>query len=118
MRQERSRGKGNRSAQLCALAGIVGPIFFVLMFTIDGWLSPDYSPLRQTVSSLGATEPNAWIQNSNFVVFGLLLLAFAVGFSRQMRAVLSREALRTSTLLLVLVLNASLLRTEIGRAHV
>jgi hypothetical membrane protein len=102
MRQERSRGKGNRSAQLFALAGIVGPIFFVLMFTIDGWLSPDYSPLRQTVSSLGATEPNAWIQNSNFVVFGLLLLAFAVGFSRQMRAVLSREALRTSTLLLVL----------------
>ncbi len=102
MRQERSRGKGNRSAQLLALAGIGGPILFVLVFTIDGWLSPGYSSLSQSVSSLGTTGTYAWIQNTNFVVFGLLLMAFAVGFSRQMREVLSREALRTSTLLLLL----------------
>src|SRR6266516_1968181 len=102
MRQERSRGKGNHSAQFFVLAGVVGPILFVLVFTIDGWLSPGYSPLSQSVSSLGTTGTYAWIQNTNFVVFGLLLMAFAVGFSRQMREVLSRQALRTSTLLLLL----------------
>jgi len=35
MRQERFRGKRNRSAQLLALAGIGGPILFVLVFTIE-----------------------------------------------------------------------------------
>ena len=102
MRQERSRGKGNRSAQLLALAGIGGPILFVLVFTIDGWLSPGYSSLSQSVSSLGTTGTYAWIQNTNFVVFGLLLMAFAVGFSRQMREVLSREGVWVSSLLLLL----------------
>ena len=102
MRQERSRGKGNRSAQLLALAGIVGPILFVLVFTIDGWWSPGYSPLSQSVSSLGTTGTYAWIQNTNFVVFGLLLMAFAVGFSQLLREVLGKEGVWVSTLLLLL----------------
>jgi len=101
-RQERSKGKRIISVQLFALAGVVGPIFFVLMFTIAGWLVPDYSPLRQSVSSLGAEGPHTWIQNTNFVIFGLLLLAFAVGFFQQMREVLKREGLVVSTVLLVL----------------
>src|SRR5262249_40431714 len=106
MREEtdwkRSKGKWSLSLRLLVLAGIVGPILFVLVFTIDGLLTPDYSPLSQSVSSLGADGPNAWIQDSNFVVFGLLLIAFAVGFWKIMQEVLSREKLRASTLLLVL----------------
>lgn len=100
--RKRSRGKWSLSLRLFVLAGIVGPPLFVLVFTIDGLLTPDYSPLSQSVSSLGADGPNAWIQDSNFVVFGLLLIAFAVGFSKIMQEVLSREQLRASTLLLVL----------------
>ena len=101
-RRKRSRGKSNLSAPLLALAGVIGPIFFVVVFTIAGWLAPDYSPLHQSVSALGVEGPSAWIQKTNFVVFGLLLIAFAVGFSQQMRTVLNREALRMSTFLLVL----------------
>jgi hypothetical membrane protein len=100
--RKRSRGKWSLSLRLFVLAGIVGPLLFVLVFTIDGLLTPDYSPLSQSVSSLGADGPNAWIQDSNFVVFGLLLIVFAVGFWKIMQEVLSREKLRGSTLLLVL----------------
>jgi hypothetical membrane protein len=93
-------GKRNVLVQLCALAGVVGPLFFVLGFTLAGWLTPGYSPLSQSVSSLGRDGAYPWIQNLNFVVFGLLLIAFAIGFFHQMRAVLNREGLRASTLLL------------------
>jgi len=95
-------GKRNALVQLCALAGVVGPLLFVLGFTLAGWLTPGYSPLSQSVSSLGVDGAYPWLQNTNFVVFGLLILAFAVGFFHQMREVLSRMGLWTSTFLLVL----------------
>ena len=88
--------------QFCALAGILGPIFFVLGFTIAGWLDPGYSPLRQSVSALGAEGPYPWIQNSTFVLFGLLLMVFAVGFFHQMREVLGPEGVVVSTVFLML----------------
>jgi hypothetical membrane protein len=72
------------------------------VFTIDGWLSPGYSPLSQSVSSLGTTGTSAWIQNTNFVVFGLLLMAFAVGFSQLLREVLGKEGVWVRTFLLLL----------------
>jgi len=101
-RQERLRGKRTMLAQLLALAGVIGPIFFVLGFTIAGWLDPGYSPLQESVSALGAEGPYPWLQNATFVVFGLLLLAFALGFFHQMREVLSTKGRRASTFLLVL----------------
>lgn len=88
--------------QFCALAGILGPIFFVLGFTIAGWLDPGYSPLRQSVSALGAEGPYPWIQNSTFGLFGLLLIAFAVGFFHQMREVFGPEGVVVSTVFLML----------------
>lgn len=100
--QGSSRGKRNRAAPLLVLAGVVGPIVFVLVFTLDGWWSPGYSPLSQSVSSLGTMGTSAWIQNANFVVFGLLLIAFAIGFFHLMREVLGRERIWVSTLLFIL----------------
>ena len=97
-----SRGKRNRAAPFLVLAGVVGPLLFVLVFTLDGWWSPGYSPLSQSVSSLGTTETSAWIQNANFVVFGLLLITFAVGFSQLMREVVGKERVWMSTLLFIL----------------
>jgi hypothetical membrane protein len=100
--QGQSRGKRNRAAPFLVLAGVVGPMFFVLVFTIDGWWSPGYSPLSQSVSSLGTTGTSAWIQNANFVVFGLLLMTFAIGFWQLMREVLGKESVWVTTLLLIL----------------
>src|SRR6266849_5242480 len=47
-------GKGTRSLalRLCIWAGIVGPVLYCLVFTIDGALRPGYSPIREAVSYL------------------------------------------------------------------
>lgn len=50
-------------------------MFFVAVFTIEGWLRPGYGPARMYVSEL-ALGGRGWIQNANFIVFGLLLLVF------------------------------------------
>jgi len=89
-------------ARWCALAGVAGPILFVLLFTLAGALSPGYSPLLQPISDLGAIGPYRWIQNTNFVLSGLLLLAFVFGFFWRMRPVIPRTWLRLSTFCLIL----------------
>jgi surface polysaccharide O-acyltransferase-like enzyme len=66
-----------------ALAGIVGPLLFAVGFLLQGFLRTDlrngYNPIAQQISDLTA-GPFGWVQQVNFVVFGLLLIAFAVGF--------------------------------------
>jgi len=70
---------------LCLWAGIVGPILFVLVFTIDGALTPGYSAMRDVVSFL-ELEPAGWIQSLNFILTGLLFILFAFGFFLWMRS--------------------------------
>lgn len=68
-----------------AVAGIVGPILFTVAFIGQELFRLDeYSSLAETVSALEA-GPNGWIQQVNFVVFGLLTIAFAVGLHRGIR---------------------------------
>ncbi|MET9019551.1 DUF998 domain-containing protein [Actinopolymorpha sp. NPDC004070] len=64
--------------------GVVGPIVFVVAFLVEGATRPGYSALRHPVSSLALGE-YGWTQRANFLLTGILLLAFAVG---------SRPALR------------------------
>jgi hypothetical membrane protein len=59
------------------LAGVLGPLLFVGLSTLAGLLRPGYSPVREAISALGA-GPNAWIQNANFALSGLLFVVFAV----------------------------------------
>jgi len=59
---------------------IAGPLF-VVAFLIEGATRPDYDPLRHPVSSL-ALGPFGWTQTVNFIVAGLLTLAFAIGLAR------------------------------------
>ncbi|HYL41844.1 MAG TPA: DUF998 domain-containing protein [Ktedonobacteraceae bacterium] len=62
--------------RLSLWAGIIGPLFFVLVFTIDGFLTPGYSAMRDVVSFLELGS-NGWIQRLNFMLTGLLLILFA-----------------------------------------
>jgi hypothetical membrane protein len=65
--------------RLCAAAGIVGPLLFTATFLVQEQFRRDeYSPIAEPVSALEA-GPNGWIQQLNFVVFAVLLFAFAVG---------------------------------------
>jgi Protein of unknown function (DUF998) len=62
-----------------AVAGIVGPILFTVIFVVQGWFRlEEYNPVAEVVSALEA-GPGGWVQQVNFVVFGLLTVAFAVG---------------------------------------
>lgn len=58
--------------------GIAGTVLFIVTFTIDGATRPGYSPTRHMVSAL-ALGPRGWIQSTNFMVCGTLIIASAVG---------------------------------------
>lgn len=65
-----------------AWAGIIGPIlFFGSWVAQELFLTEGYSAIQQPVSALAAW-PHGWVQNLNFVVFGLLTLVFAAGLHR------------------------------------
>lgn len=70
-----------------SLAGLVGPVvFWVLVITL-GFLTPGYSHLHDAISDLGAIgAPYGVVQQANFVVLGLGILAFVVVVDRQFRA--------------------------------
>jgi hypothetical membrane protein len=82
-----------------AWAGVVGPVLFTCTYMVQEALRRDeYSPVAEPVSALEA-GPNGWVQQANFVVFGLLTLAFAVGLHRGIRP--SRKGLLGPALLFV-----------------
>lgn len=66
--------------QLAAWAGMIGPILFMVIFTLEGWLRPGYDPLGMYISEL-SLGPRGWIQIFNFIIFGILFLIFAHGIS-------------------------------------
>jgi hypothetical membrane protein len=69
-----------------AWAGIVGPVLFTAAFLAqEAARRGDFDPLSQPVSALEA-GPNGWIQQLNFVVFGLFVWVFAAGLHRGMRS--------------------------------
>ncbi|MGH3730039.1 MAG: DUF998 domain-containing protein [Micromonosporaceae bacterium] len=70
---------------LSAVAGVVGPILFTVTFLAqEAFRIGEYSPVAEPVSALEA-GPYGWVQQLNFVVFGLLTCGFAVGLHRALR---------------------------------
>jgi hypothetical membrane protein len=61
-----------------ALAGIAGPIVFALVALMHSLLREDHSLVEHSVSALAA-GPSGWIQNVNFLLFGLLMIVYAIG---------------------------------------
>lgn len=65
-------------------AGLVAGPLFVAVFLVEPAFHPGYNPMRHPVSSL-SLGPGGWVQVLNFVVAGLLCLAFAAGLRRTLR---------------------------------
>jgi hypothetical membrane protein len=61
--------------------GVVGGFGFVVAFLIAGTMRPHYDPLYHFVSALSLGD-GGWIQISNFVVTGILMVACALGLRR------------------------------------
>ncbi|TMR96217.1 DUF998 domain-containing protein [Nonomuraea basaltis] len=77
-----SNGRTTRRLLLCG--AIAGPLF-VVAFLIQGATRAHYDPLRHPVSSLALGE-YGWVQTANFILTGVLTLAFAVGLRRALKA--------------------------------
>jgi hypothetical membrane protein len=71
----------NGTTKLLLACGAIAAPLFIIIFLIEGATRADYSPLRHPVSSL-AIGGLGWMQSANFIVTGLLMLAFAVGLRR------------------------------------
>jgi len=93
----RSLTMGQR--RLAAWAGIFGPVLFVAVFTIEGWIRPGYYALSTYVSAL-SLGPRGWIQMVNFVVLGVLLLAFTARVASEFQ---TGEASRGGPILLAII---------------
>ena len=80
-----ARVEERRGQRWLAWAGIVGPILFTVTFIgQELFRRGEYSPVAEPVSALEA-GPYGWVQQVNFVVFGVLTIAFAIGLHRGIR---------------------------------
>jgi Protein of unknown function (DUF998) len=80
-------------------AGMLAPTLFVAVFTIEGWLRPNYRAREMFVSEL-SRGPRGWIQILNFVITGVLLLVFTRGVSAEFR---KGRASRAGPMLLTII---------------
>jgi len=65
------------------LAGVIGPVLFVVVLLIEGWTRPGYDPQRMYGSLLSLGD-QGWQQIANFLVAGALFVAAAFGWRRSM----------------------------------
>src|SRR5947207_2818671 len=69
------------STELLLLCGVIGPLLFIVVLLIEGATRPGYSVWRNYGSDLELSN-QGWEQIANFIVCGLLCIAFAVGLRR------------------------------------
>ncbi len=61
--------------------GVAAPILFIIVFLIDGAVRPGYQLATTPVSQLLLGD-RGWLETLNFMLSGLLIVAFAVGLRR------------------------------------
>ena len=83
VKMSESGAQPDSTLRLLAISGIIGPILFTTVMYTLGFLQPGYSHITQPDSELGTVgAPYAIIMNINFIVSGLLGVAFAFGLHR------------------------------------
>jgi hypothetical protein len=66
--------------QILAICGMVSPILYTLMWILGGVLQPDYSHIRDDISSLFAVgAPNQRLMQSFIILSSVLLFVFYLG---------------------------------------
>jgi len=63
--------------------GAAGPVLFLVVSTLLGFLDPGFDMMTEPVSAL-AWGPLGWVQTANFYVLGAATIAFAVGLYRDL----------------------------------
>jgi hypothetical membrane protein len=67
-----------------AAAGIAGPLLFTVVAVVHSLLRSDHSLVTLPISAL-AVGPSGWVQDVNFVICGVLLLAYPIGLHLEVR---------------------------------
>jgi hypothetical membrane protein len=80
----KSAGEQKVSIRLLLAGGAIGPLLFMVVFLIEGATRPHYSVWQDAVSALSLGE-GGWMQSTNFIVCGALVLGFAIGLRRVLR---------------------------------
>ena len=68
--------------------GGIGALLFTVTYLIEGFTRPGYDAWLQPISSL-SLGPGGWVQQVNFVIFGVLTLLSAVGWYRLLSQLLT-----------------------------
>ncbi len=76
--------KNLMNTRVLLACGAIGCPLFVLLFLIEGAIRADYNALRYPISSLSIGD-SGWMQAANFIITGLLILAFAIGLRRALQ---------------------------------
>ncbi|WP_425147127.1 DUF998 domain-containing protein [Deinococcus sp.] len=76
--QRLGRAENLNFIRRAAFAGMLAPVIFVSVFSIEGWLRPGYDPASMFVSEL-SLGPRGWVQIVSFIVTGALVLVFTRG---------------------------------------
>jgi hypothetical protein len=71
-------------SSISVYCGLIAPILFVLIFTIEGLLRENYSAMKNFISELSLGS-RGWIQISNFLIFGVLFFVFSMGLLQEFR---------------------------------
>lgn len=69
---------------LLVSCGTIGSILFTTTYLIEGITRPGYSGLQQAISAL-SLGPGGWMQQVNFIVFGLFVLCSAYGWYQALK---------------------------------
>ncbi|MVU81413.1 DUF998 domain-containing protein [Nocardia sp. ET3-3] len=80
----RSTEKRSAATRILLACGIIGPLLNIVVVLALGAIRPDYDALVVPDSNL-ELGPGGWMQITNYIVTGALLLAFAVGMRRPPR---------------------------------
>ncbi|HYN06315.1 MAG TPA: DUF998 domain-containing protein [Vicinamibacterales bacterium] len=70
-------------AQLAA-AGIIGPALFTLVVLVLGAIQPEYHGWLHVISTI-SLGPTGWLQDVNFVMFGMMMGVFTIALYRGVR---------------------------------
>jgi hypothetical membrane protein len=79
-----SAGEQPVAIRLLLAGGAIGPLLFIVVFLIEGATRPHYSVWQDAVSALSLGE-GGWMQSTNFIVCGALVVGFAIGLRRVLR---------------------------------
>lgn len=70
-----------RELLLWLTVGVAGAVLFTATYLIEGATRPGYNGFQQAISAL-SLGPGGWIQQANFVVFGVCTLYLAVAWRK------------------------------------